>query len=799
MARQLVAFVDGAPEDGGPDSGAAPPQGSPFARWPSIEHARSGGFEHLILISSVRFRWDEVVAHVADRELAPPEPSTPPRAPAAPAGEGPAEAPKAVKPAKHAEAEEPPEAEPAPEAPAAEDAAPSPEADAHAEAGGATSEDDAHSETGGTAAEDDAHSETGGPAVEDDAHSETGGTAAEADAHSETGGAVAASSEKREARQEKKPGGERRPPPKSVEDLRSRLHHMAQTGRIDRNALDALGRELSRELGIASVACRVLPPFSRDREQVSFIRSVLGLIRPHEPVAMDFADGPRSVAALGLTLAHGLASLRPDVPLTELTMDRARNLGFHPKSLLHAIEIQELWRDVTRGTTPIALVEHMRQDPRLQVLAAPYQRYARALEFGSPAEAARAARTVHQRIAELVEKGVEKDDWIAAIQPALDAMTGGLVAEQPWSRRQIWMADASSKRGMHFLTALHLREALISGLLEAYGQNAARGWAATGPGGETQQADSRVRPREVMAVILGDPHSFRIVPDLGEVWKWVGNPRSRFVMTSPVAVDPAILRDGNHALANMPTLVRAILDEGRFKAIVEALPYEAAIEVAIGRNAVRIAPVRGKRGRRGEGDAEHGGGEGAPHEGEGAADAGGQAEAGPGGPPRDFRPRTDGPRFRPPPRDRRPPPRQDRPPRPAFDRPRPGPDRPREVTAHDRRGPPRGPRPSDGDVHATSIPVGGTIEVGRASQGLGNLGFALKNAGLNPTPKGTKERPPRKDAAPAEHRPSAPPPAESSAEASAASAPPPAPPPEPAKEAAPAPAPAPDFDVAGPS
>ena len=614
MTRQLVAFVDSL-SGGSPDPGGTPPAPSAFDRWPAIEHARTGGFDHVIMIANVRFRWDEVIGHVADRPLVEPTPPAAEPAAAAPATTEAAPG-AAAEPAPESRAEEEPMLpfDPPPEESAPE-TEPAAETDHH--------DDEAH---------EDASASTSSDAPSGDV----------AD-HGET---------KRLA------PGERRLPPNSIENLRSRLRHMAQTGRIDRGALESLGRELGRELGIESVACRVIPPFARDREQVSTIRSVLGLIRAHEPVALDFADGPRSAAGLGLTLAHGLASLRPDVPLTELVMDRARNLAFHPKSLLHAIEIQELWRAVARGTTPMALVEHMRADPRLQGLAAPYQRYARAIEFGSPAEAARAARTVQQRVAEMTAKPGDRDDWIAAIQPALDAMTGSLVQEQPWSRRQIWMAEAAARRGMHLLTALHIREALISALLEAYGQNAARGWAPA----QGENPDARIRPREVMAVILGDPHSFKLVPDLGEVWKWVGNPRLRFVMTSPVAVDPAILRDANHALTNLPALSRAILDENRFKSIVEALPYEAAIEVAVSRNAVRIAPLRGRRLRRGAGDGphEHEHGDDGPHEGAEGSESGGQSDAPPAQrPPREPR-RDDRPRFQGPPRDRRPP-RPDRP------------------------------------------------------------------------------------------------------------------------------------------
>src|SRR5262249_10220768 len=142
---------------------------------------------------------------------------------------------------------------------------------------------------------------------------------------------------------EPRPREPKRPPPKSLAEVRARLHHMAQTGHVDRPAIEKLVQELSRELGVACVVVRVMPPFARDREQVSFIRSVLGMLEAHVPAVLDFADGPRMAAGLGLTLAHGLASLRPDVPLAELTMDRSRNLGFHPRSLLHSIEIQELW------------------------------------------------------------------------------------------------------------------------------------------------------------------------------------------------------------------------------------------------------------------------------------------------------------------------------------------------------------------------------------------------------------------------------------------------------------------------
>jgi hypothetical protein len=95
----------------------------------------------------------------------------------------------------------------------------------------------------------------------------------------------------------------------------------------------------------------------------------------------------------------------------------------------------------------------------------------------------------------------------------------------------------------------------------------------------------------------------------------------------------------------------------------------------------------------------------------------------------------------------------------------------------------------------TSIPVGGVIRVERASHGLGNLGFALRNAGLNPTPRGPKEKPAKKAPEGAPEKA----PAESAAEASADAAPPPPPAAVHETPVEPAPAPAaPDFDVAGP-
>jgi hypothetical protein len=752
MSRQLIAYVDRGHDRGETEPGSDRAGAPAFEAWPSLKHARTGDFQRVILIAEARFHWDEVIRHVADRALEEDQPA-------------PAAAPEA-----------------APPVPAAEE---STEADASAETPVAAVQEPGTPEM--TAPEETAGETDVPPAVQ----AEPAEPAEPPEtATAEGAAATAPPAETASAKPPRRPREPKRPAPKSIEEVRSRLRHMAQTAHIDRAAVDKLCQELAKELGVPSVIVRVMPPFARDREQVSFIRSVVGLLEAHVPAVLDFADGPRMAAGLGLTLSHGLASLRPDVPLAELTLDRSRNLGFHPRSLLHAIEIQELWREVARGATPAALVEHMRADNRLQGLAAPYQRYARALEFGNPAEAARAARTVQQRISELTGKG-GGDDWTAAIRPAMEAMTGGLVQDQPWSRRQLWMAEAAAKRGMHFLAALHIRETLVSALLETYGQNAARGWAATKA---DERGEARIRPREVMAVVLADPHSARLVPDLGQVWQWVGNPRNRFVMTSPVAVDPALLRDGSHALLNLPALTRVILDENRLKAIVDVLPYEEAIKLALERNAVRIAPMHGRRARRGG----HPGpgaeaGEGEAHPGGEAQGGEAQAEAGDLSPPAHAAPRPprpQGTRFRPKP-DRRGP-RPDRGPRPFT-----GPERPREVTAHGRHdGPPRGPRHDrEPESHPGSVPVGGVIEVGRARSGLGNLGFALRNAGLDVTPRGQKERPPRKEREDASKRPPAQEPAQ---EPTAVASPPPPAPEQPAAAPAPPP-PAPDFDVAGPA
>jgi hypothetical protein len=548
----------------------------------------------------------------------------------------------------------------------------------------------------------------------------------------------------------------KRAPSRTLGELRARLRHMSQGGRMDRSAVEQLGAELSRELGIPSVACRVNPPFARDREQVAFIRAVLGLLRPNVPAVLEFADGPRSTAALGLTLAHGIHALRTDVPIAELTTDRSRNLTVHPRSLLHAIEIQELWRNAAAGLPAPALFEHLRADARLQSLAAPYQRLARAVEFGSPAEAARAARSVKERI-DLPAS--DKDDWAAAVRPAVNALADALASDRAWSLRQLWMAECSERRGAHYLTALHLREALVSGLLESYGHNPAKGWAPAGAG---EHAEDRVRPRDVMAVVLADPESARLVPDLGQVWEWVGSPRTKFATTSPVALDPALLRDATRALGTLVPLTRAILEQGRLKAIVEALPFEQAIGLAVGQHSVRVAARKSRRGqRRG------------PHAAPGAPDAG---EPGPIRDGATAEPAAPAP-----------PPRRPREPRRGGEPARPMPARPREVAARRRHHDDdrRGAGPVDPSAPVTSIPIGGVIKVERASHGLGNLGLALRNAGLNPAPEGRKDK-----AAPGPQKPrveTPPPEAAAEAEAPAGAGPPPTPQPAPG-----------EFDVAGP-
>ncbi len=740
MAKVLITVVDAPAPPRKHEHAHAHADGDPNGmRWPTLDRARRGEYERVIIVGSIRFHWEQLIGLTAETTSDDPqghEEAHPQEGDASHEGHGDGDA----------SSEETSEFAPAPEVPAAPEglSSPSPIAAEESEHHDVREEVPQPTEPATT---DAPQADTEQPA------------AAPSEVHPDaTSGEVTAGPPTQTAQPERKERRhkEHRPPPQTEDELVVRLRMMQRTSRIDRAALDKLAEMVGQRYGLPEVTCQIAPPLIRERDQVAFVRGVLNWPHAGDRVLVDLADGPRAFAALGVAIAHAFPCLRPEVQVEDVIVERGHGLPVSTRHLVAMLHSHELWQELREGVAPLELTEQMRREPRLHAIAEPYHRFVRALDFGNPAETARWARVLDERREHLRKFGGDgtQHPYVGALSAAISPFG----PDEPWSHRQLAMASNAVKRGNLHLGALHVREALVSGLIEAYGQNPTKGWVAATPEGG---AHDRVRMRDVMAWVLGTENAGELVPDLAKLWEWVENPRMRFLMSSPVTLDPNLLREGATAIEQIPRVAGSILTEGRFKAIVDALPLERAVQIALEHDAVRAQAPRGRRGSQSEarGEPSDGGADGASH-------------AGP----------------------QQPRPTRNRPPRDAGDRPpRQDTRGPREVSVR----PPAGPGPRDDhEQRHSSVPVGGVIKVERARSGLGNLGLALMNAGLAPAqkPDRNKDRGSRKD-----DRAAGPP---SDADAKSADAHPSEPssessppPPEPAAEPPP---PAPSFDVAGP-
>ncbi|HYC79128.1 MAG TPA: hypothetical protein VEI02_16020 [Planctomycetota bacterium] len=590
-------------------------------------------------------------------------------------------------------------------------------------------------------------------------------------------------------------------PPRDRAELWRRLVFQGQTGRIDPAAMESLGKALAERWQIPSVECCAVAQAQGDRDVASFVRRVAAIPEPGDRVTVDVSEGPRAWVGFGVAAAHTLAAARAEVELEDLILDRRDDgAAASGKGLFPILRSHALLGEMRRGNYSPEIVEELKRDPRAGPLVPVYERFVRGLEFGSPVETARAARALVERSEQI--RRDRKQRAFDATDASFGPVVTALLADEPWSRTELAMAKEAQRRRNAFLAASHLREALVSNLLEVFGVAAGKAWApARAPDG----SEGRVRPRDVAAGYLGSAFARDVIPDLDAVWTAVGNPRIRFLLTGPVHQDPGAMRSAAEGLNELIKQTQAILDDGRLKALTVDTPFEKLIAMAVAEGDARVRPLRpGRKGGKAEDDDGHEdeAAPAAPAEGT----AGGAAPPAPADarPPRRDRPRGDRPqraegRHGGPPRG----PRHEGGPSAAHGHGAPqgggatrpeGPrreDRPREVRVH-APGPRHDGPPTE---RPRSVPIGGEIKVERARGGLGNLGAALAQAGLvKPKTDGRKEaprgeRPAEKTASHARGEPTPAPRREADADPPAAAEPP----------AEPAPPTPPAFDVGGPA
>lgn len=560
--------------------------------------------------------------------------------------------------------------------------------------------------------------------------------------------------------------------------LSERLTAQARTGRADAGALRALSERLTAALRLQEVRCVLISDPTSPRATMHALRTLSELPASGDRVHMDVTFGPRSLPVAAFLAIQYLRRFRTDIQACSVFMaapEHADEAGIVPVNSLDGademLHLVGLFEALVDGRAPQALHGTFVRDRWLSRLAGPYVRFQRGQRFGALSEVIEGAKLLEEKRRTL--RRLPSTHPFRLFDPVLRAALQPFVEDSAPSSKQFVLAAQALHHGNLPLSALHLRDALMSACLEAYGRRASEAWMEVPGSGGAQQ----VRPRDVAGFVLSTPSIASQLPPLDIVWPLIAMARNRYVNTSPTMVRAGQLKDEDHEVARAVEMVGALLHSGAFAKLPELMPFELAVQQSIDLRAVRArdgsemrggrGPRRGdRRGPRGRGDRGRGPRHEGPREGAGeqnpagapaTPEAGGESQGAP------RRERGDA-RFR----DNRGPRRPrgehgggrpfgDRPPRQDGDR---GPRPPRDF----------GDRPPRRDNGA---PEDTTPRVSQA-RGLGNLGLALAQAGL--VSRG-KDQPPRET-----------PPAEPQAQAPAS---------------APAPSPAPpsqggDFPVAGP-
>jgi hypothetical protein len=555
-----------------------------------------------------------------------------------------------------------------------------------------------------------------------------------------------------------------------------RLSEQARSGRPDSAALNALAERLREALGMEEIHCLMVTPSLDRRGFQATLRTLVEIPEEGDAVHIDVSNGGTAGSLIGLLSMHYLQAFRPEVrtgrvyqAAPEETDDNGvtpiRDLG----APLEILDLMGVFREVSQGRAPIQAQKLFSSDRYLKPLAGPFVRFERGVRFGALAEVIQGARLFDDRRRKL--RRLPYSHSYHLFDPVMRAAVSPFVEEaERLSERQLLMGFQAFNVGSYPRAALHLREALVSACLEAYDQDPARTWVEVPGSGGAQQ----VRLREVAGYVLGTDEFRQAIPDLSLAWPLLATARNRYVNLSPTAVGASQLKAYDHEIGRLLQMVASCVQDTKLAQAAEQVSLDDAIKRGIDLRSIRPRERRPQRRRRGEGY---------PEREEARPDAGG-----------DRPPRRSGHRDRPggPPRDR-------------------GRDRDRDRD-RDRGGPggrrgerapgPRRPRPvADGRPRVERV------------GGLGNLGLALRHAGIGaaraaaeesraPTPDQKDAPPPPADAPTSRasgEAPTSQPPMASDAPAPApAPAPPPAPPEDPPSEETPRREEPPGFDVAGP-
>lgn len=646
---------------------------------------------------------------------------------------------------------------------------------------------------GGSEADSSTENDEGAPAeATDQGEMEEGAKAPEAPAAVTEEGSAAAPAEIPSAPSEGAPAEEPKAPQvlKKVHEpdfrsLADRLTAQTQSGRPDRGALTALATRLKAALHLDDVRCVLTSDPTAQRSALAALRTLVEIPEVGETAHIDVSFGPRAFPVAGFLAMHYLREFRPDVHAGSVFAAQPEAKDIHGVTPIVSLDGQfEIMKwmgafsSLLEGQAPTRLHHAFTQDRRLGKLVGPYVRYQRGIRFGALHEVIEGSK--------MLEETRRKLGRLPYAHPyrlfdgVLHHTLKPFLADTRLSEKQFLLARQALDNGHLPLAALHLREALLSYCLEAYGRDATRPWMDVPQSGGAQE----VRPRDIAGFILSTEAAASRAGELATVWPLLATARNRYVNTSPTMVHAGQLRDEDHEIHRIFDMAWNIASRNELQSLPEALPFDDATKQAVDLRSVRPregGPMeRGGRNRgRGRGRPERGGGggEGRPERGGGGGGGEGRPE---GGPPANRPPRQD--------RDGRPPrsgPRDDRGGRGPRgeggangrrDRDTRGPRPPREGGGPNRgegRPNPSGPVETPRPEATEALP-----RVHRADGGLGNLGLALAQAGLV-QPK-RNERPPaeRRAEMPQQSVPPAPPPAHE---------PPPVPPAPPA------------FDVAGPA
>lgn len=410
--------------------------------------------------------------------------------------------------------------------------------------------------------------------------------------------------------------------------LRERLAAQAATGHPDKDALASLGQRLASRFGMAEVQCLLVSAPTDDRSFQATMRNLTELPREQEEVHVDVTHSDGLMTTVAFLALYYLKRLRPGVKTGDLLQgapDHKDVQGHAPVLRLTApfgvLDWIHSFHDLQSGHPTSELHRILNADKRLQALAGPYVRLQRGMQFGAASEVVQGARLLEERRRRLSR--LPYSHRYRIFDPVLAEFLKPFSTGRPLSRLQLDLGRFAMAAGQPGFAAMYLREALLSHVLELFGQNPSRTWTEVPQSGGAQE----VRMRDIAAYALTTAEARAKAPDLETAWPLLSEAKRHYLNVSSGMVPASQLKNADHEISRLTHMTLEILEKGVLAGLEETRTFEDLIKEAVDRMAIRPREPRRKGRRKGRsGGGPTGGGERGPRS--GASQAGGARRGG---------------------------------------------------------------------------------------------------------------------------------------------------------------------------